>query len=309
MRSFFVKVNATSVPKSIGHPRNAAEWEGGDLIVPAARRRSAGREDAKTSIADDPLPGDQLQIYVNTNRDLGGGLAAVATVEAVAYLDRNRRRIKIRGLRLFEKPWLTFVGSKNDRRFARGEIEIPARGFLEALHQDRRSKTLQIEPSDLKDVVAVLAQLGDVSLKLDQTGRVVLNSTTSAKPPSITRETEGDRLSQREEDLLIQDLAYRLEGETAERKRTIRKRVALIARQFILKRTGEQTLFCDNCAFDPALLTNGSGVESRSLLDVHHTVPLNAGPRLTSVKDFKLLCPTCHRFAHALLKAIDQPAS
>ncbi|WP_271518435.1 hypothetical protein [Bradyrhizobium sp. CCBAU 53380] len=269
MRSFFVKVNATSVPKSIGHPRSAAEWEGGDLIVPAARRLT-GREDAKTSIADDPLPGDQLQIYVNTNRDLRGGLAAVATVEALAYLEKNRRRIKIRGLRLFEKPWLTFVGSKNDRKFARGEIEIPARGFLEALHQDRRSKTLQIEPCDLKDVVAVLAQLGDVSLKLDQTGRVVLNSTSSAKPP---REPDGDRLSQREEELLIQDLDYRLEGETAERKRTIRKRVALIARQFILKRTGEQTLFCDNCAFDPSLPTNGSGVEPRSLLDVHHMVP------------------------------------
>lgn len=46
---------------------------------------------------------------------------------------------------------------------------------------------------------------------------------------------------------------------------------------------------CDACCFTNA---------TRGLFDAHHKKPLLAGPRLTSVSDFLVLCPTCHRKAH-----------
>lgn len=51
------------------------------------------------------------------------------------------------------------------------------------------------------------------------------------------------------------------------------------------------TYKCEACAFS----------ESRSsLFDAHHLFPLYLGPRETSLRDFAVLCPTCHRLAHRL---------
>jgi 5-methylcytosine-specific restriction protein A len=46
-----------------------------------------------------------------------------------------------------------------------------------------------------------------------------------------------------------------------------------------------------------------TGVSGGSLLEVHHKNPLDEGVRYTTVLDFALPCPTCHRFTHALLRA------
>lgn len=51
---------------------------------------------------------------------------------------------------------------------------------------------------------------------------------------------------------------------------------------------------CESCGFADKL-----GV----MFDVHHLFPLHAGSRLTNPTDLAVLCPTCHRWAHA--KGID----
>lgn len=46
---------------------------------------------------------------------------------------------------------------------------------------------------------------------------------------------------------------------------------------------------CEACGFRD---------KDTSMLDAHHLVPLSSGPRKNCVKDFAVLCPTCHRWAH-----------
>ena len=94
-----------------------------------------------------------------------------------------------------------------------------------------------------------------------------------------------------------------MEGMTEEQRRKVRLRAAWLANRFVMKRQKAGTLTCDKCSFDPRTLTDGSPMRARSLLDVPHLHPLDEGRRVTTLADFALLCPTCHRFEHALLRA------
>jgi len=114
---------------------------------------------------------------------------------------------------------------------------------------------------------------------------------------------EASEISARTQRLIDQDLGLlALEGETEERKSQIRKRAAWLADKFIRSRVKESRLCCDVCDFDPASILNTLLLSARSALDVHHKFPLEEGTRYTSVTDFALLCPTCHRIEHLLLK-------
>jgi 5-methylcytosine-specific restriction protein A len=111
---------------------------------------------------------------------------------------------------------------------------------------------------------------------------------------------------------LVRDINWDLsvstmEGMTEERKAKIRQRAAWLANRFASERRKAGTLFCDNCSFDPGERVAGTSLKPRSLLDVHHLHPLDEGKRRTWLKDFALLCPTCHRFEH-LLSAFKKPS-
>jgi 5-methylcytosine-specific restriction protein A len=93
-----------------------------------------------------------------------------------------------------------------------------------------------------------------------------------------------------------------VEGTTTEQWVKIRLRAALLAQRFIQARQKAKTLRCDACSFDPVVRINGADIKPRTLLDVHHLNPLEEGRRVTTLADFKLLCPTCHRLEHALLR-------
>jgi 5-methylcytosine-specific restriction protein A len=94
-----------------------------------------------------------------------------------------------------------------------------------------------------------------------------------------------------------------MEGISEERRAQFRRRAAWLAHKFVKARQAAGTLVCDKCPFDPATLIAGTAVRPRQLLDVHHLYPMAEGVRVTTVADFALLCPTCHRFEHALLRA------
>jgi 5-methylcytosine-specific restriction protein A len=97
--------------------------------------------------------------------------------------------------------------------------------------------------------------------------------------------------------------ATAMEGMTEEQRAKVRLRAAWLAHKFVLQRQKAGRLTCDKCNFDPNALINGAAIRPRSLLDVHHLHPLEEGRRVTTLADFGLLCPTCHRFEHAMLRA------
>jgi 5-methylcytosine-specific restriction protein A len=97
------------------------------------------------------------------------------------------------------------------------------------------------------------------------------------------------------------DLAA-LEGVKEERLAKIKKRAAWLADRFIRHRLAEGTLNCDHCKFDPSEIASDLSVKPRGFLDVHHKNPLDEGVRYTTISDFALLCPTCHRIEHARMR-------
>lgn len=97
------------------------------------------------------------------------------------------------------------------------------------------------------------------------------------------------------------DLAA-LEGMEAERLAKVKRRASWIADRFVRERQRAGTIICDDCAFDPTELSVELEVKPRGFLDVHHKNPLDEGVRYTTVADFALLCPTCHRVEHVRLR-------
>lgn len=93
-----------------------------------------------------------------------------------------------------------------------------------------------------------------------------------------------------------------LEGMTEERKAKVRRRAAWLADRFVRQRRTQGQMYCDTCGFDPTHRLNPTTLRARSLLDVHHKSPLDEGVRYTTVADFALLCPTCHRLEHLLMR-------
>jgi 5-methylcytosine-specific restriction enzyme A len=116
---------------------------------------------------------------------------------------------------------------------------------------------------------------------------------------------EQSQIDPRTQRLIDQDLAATaMEGLTEEQKVKVRRRAAWIADRFIRERHRDGKLICDDCSYDPIGKITGTTVKPRSLLDVHHKNPLEEGIRYTTVLDFSLLCPTCHRFVHALARSL-----
>ncbi len=57
-------------------------------------------------------------------------------------------------------------------------------------------------------------------------------------------------------------------------------------------------LFCEACGMNPTIVY---GMKSRSIIEAHHKLPLSAieTPRVTTVHDFTMLCPSCHKAIHS----------
>jgi 5-methylcytosine-specific restriction protein A len=126
----------------------------------------------------------------------------------------------------------------------------------------------------------------------------------------VWRELESDassavrsRISARIRRDIGQDLASSaMEGLTQEQRIILRSRAAWLAARFARQRQAAGELRCDACAFDPCSRAEGTAVNPRSLMDVHHRDPLAEGVRVTALADFQLLCPNCHRLVHSLMR-------
>jgi 5-methylcytosine-specific restriction protein A len=115
---------------------------------------------------------------------------------------------------------------------------------------------------------------------------------------------ERSEINSRTRALIADDLPISTpEGLTKERWQRVRLRAMWLADRFIRSRQAAGTLRCDSCEFDPSTRSDLSGIRPRTLLDVHHKDPLAEGVRYTTISDFSLLCPTCHRIVHARMRA------
>lgn len=103
---------------------------------------------------------------------------------------------------------------------------------------------------------------------------------------------------------IYKDLNGALEGEPEERVVKLRKRAVWLANKFAHGRRAAGTLICDDCGFNPSTLPDFADLSPRSCFDVHHKAPMEEGRRYTTITDFALLCPTCHRLAHMRLRNV-----
>lgn len=127
---------------------------------------------------------------------------------------------------------------------------------------------------------------------------------------ALEDEFESAALSEipkRIERLIERDLsAGALEGMTSERQAKVRRRAAWLAHRFAMGRAKDNALYCDDCGFDPKSCFPDGEIKLRSLLDVHHKHPFEEGVRYTTMSDFSLLCPTCHRVEHVRIRLATQ---
>lgn len=106
-------------------------------------------------------------------------------------------------------------------------------------------------------------------------------------PVELARSDDGDELFQ--EGRLLTAIHKR-----RERARGLRAQV--IARE---RKNG---LACHACDRGPALISRGPEAEA-AMYEVHHLRPLSElGPTSTRVSDLALLCATCHRLIHQLIR-------
>ena len=133
------------------------------------------------------------------------------------------------------------------------------------------------------------------------TPRPALNAWVAIEDEAVM--AAGSEISEKVERDIGRDLtASAVEGLTEEQRSKVRLRAAWLADSFLRQRRRAGTLTCDECAFDPTKRVAGTRVQPRTLLDVHHRNPLAEGQRYTTTLDFELLCPTCHRFKHAVMR-------
>ncbi len=100
---------------------------------------------------------------------------------------------------------------------------------------------------------------------------------------------------------LLQDQKIGHEGQRVSKSIEVAVRDSKIANRFFEMRAKAGALHCDECRSQPQLTPSAAGLSPRTVFDVHHLHPLAEGGRETTIDDFALLCPTCHRIVHARL--------
>lgn len=105
--------------------------------------------------------------------------------------------------------------------------------------------------------------------------------------------------SDEELDGLVRDLVQ-MAVDDLEGKRDLRQHVRIersseIRNRFLEQRRREERLNCEVCLLDFA---EEYGQPFAEVLEVHHLHPLWKGPRVSTVDELALLCPSCHRAVH-----------
>lgn len=232
-----------------------------------------------------------------------------------AHAERAGRFIAVHKLRTTSRPLEQILGpeeykllqdmwAQGSKRF-RWSVAFPIvqsfqindpRKAKEILGQDAYSRLYAHSSATLRPLNDVeRALIADLEIEPVASGNAWIGIEDEFKLAELSEITSSTQRA------IDRDLAA-LEGVEEERLAKIKKRAAWLADRFIRHRVNEGTLSCDHCKFDPADLANDLAVKPRGLLDVHHNNPLDEGIRYTTIADFSLLCPTCHRIEHVRLR-------
>jgi hypothetical protein len=149
MRSFFVKLNKSGLPRQLSIPTNGADWEAEDFQAPRPRLRNPQNKPLETDI---PEHGDR--IYVWTNYD-GAGLTAVGKIKTITENSEGIAFL-LSDVELLGPPYLQFQSDKESRTINRGNFKEHADGFLLSAHKDRRVKSWQLSEDDISYITSVL---------------------------------------------------------------------------------------------------------------------------------------------------------
>lgn len=225
------------------------------------------------------------------------------------------RLVKVHRLRATARPLEQILGvdgykhiqdmwSRNENR-NRWSVAFPIVQSFDIIDKPEANEifTEQLVKSLLHHPSATLRPLSDAHrlciANLELTERPAKNAWIAIEDEfEIAKRSEINR---RTIELINDDLGA-MEGLNEERRAMVRRRAAWLGDRFVRERQKAGRLTCDDCAFDPTHRFSSDQVKPRSLLDVHHKNPLSEGVRHTTIADFALLCPTCHRVEHTRLR-------
>lgn len=292
----------------------ASDWLG---FTPTADN-GASREKRRSAIARQSLGGYILeyitktfgepntgfevdQIYLSDRRDhslVAGRLVAVHKLKPAAMPLRD-----IIGDADYERLQDMWASGKQRHRWS---VAFPV---VESYEIDGRP--LASEVFDAEAIKRVFAHPSSTLRPLNErergliSGLKLISRSVKHQFLSIEDEFKNAELSEIPNNIfsrISNDLSGAYEGIEDEEMGRRRRRAAWLAQSYVVGRSKLNELFCDDCGFDPVERIGNSGVRPRTLLDVHHKFPLCEGVRYTTIEDFELLCPTCHRLEHGLLR-------
>lgn len=139
------------------------------------------------------------------------------------------------------------------------------------------------------------ALIADIVVRAADVADTVATSGKLVEMAAIENEANGrPRFSLAPSDRDIAADHSAVEGRTRE----VVVRLAMRDRKIVRDKKRAGPLLCERCGYDPAS-RGADPAQARRCLDVHHLNPLETGERLTRLEDLAILCPTCHREAHA----------
>lgn len=106
---------------------------------------------------------------------------------------------------------------------------------------------------------------------------------------------------------LVGSIIPRLLASSEEGKRILRECISIERSSALVKaaKTANRerhggVIVCEGCDFTS---------DTRAMFDAHHLDPIHAGVRVSTIDDFAVLCPTCHRWTHEMAPDRLQPLS
>ncbi len=144
MNRFFLKVNGLNhCPNGIAHPRDASDWEGGKVLIPADSPHRFGRREEAPAIAES----DELWVWTHEHEDHGRGCGLTAKATASGITEEGVfKGVILQNVSLLARPFgLRVLG--DDPTGSR---------LLDEVRRSRHHDAYLIEDEDYPDFIKIV---------------------------------------------------------------------------------------------------------------------------------------------------------